>query len=612
MGKSKRIRSERAQAIAANPDKYVKNNSSKKATIITIVIVAVIAAIVLGLVAVAIAQSMGSFIRLQTAYSYNKDGINVSINGAMLSYLYYEQYNNLYNVYSQYFDSQSLQNYLSSIATSATASAKSQAEQIVKICVAAKANGIKLDDDDYAKINKTIKTIEDATKEAGISVNEAYGNLGINIGDIRSMLELSTLASKYREIKSEEFTNAVKDNEEELKKYMSEHMSLFYMADYLTYTSDDKAVVDNFKNYTTAEAFKSEVLRLTVDKKFKSEFSSATSKLEAKDLPVASLKEAIKASILAELKYSLLEIEIEGLEIEDSATQKDRIKLIFEKLYGDTTFEAGTSDNSRATATEISDALYTAISTAATKITTEANKALGNAEKLEKEYALPDLADDEDTTEEDEEEDKPTEAELWIFDSARKAGDVTVITNKPEKSTDKTTYSVYLITKPNYIDTEITKNVGHILLKVEQQTASSSATQEEKDKITAANDKAFADKKVEAEKILAEVAGLSKDKFEEIALEKNEDSNVFYENVHTGDMVEEFEEWLFDEKRTVGETGLVKSEYGWHIMYFVGDGYEAWKAESISAHAGDAYSDWFKALPYEININEKAIANILG
>ncbi|MBE6599612.1 MAG: hypothetical protein E7640_00175 [Ruminococcaceae bacterium] len=612
MGKSKRIRAERAQAIAANPDKYVKQNSSKKATIVTIVIVAVIAAMVLGLVAVAIAQSLGTFVRFQTAYSYNKDGINISINGTMLSYLYYQQYNYLYNLYAQYFDSQSLQNYLSSIATSATTSAKSQAEQTIKLCVAATANGIKLDDDDYAEINETIKSIEDSAKSAGVSINEAYGNLGINIDDIRAMLELSTLASKYRDIKNEEFTNAVKDNDEELKKYMSEHMSLFYKADYLVYTSDDKAVVDKFKNFTTAEEFKTELLQITMDKKFKTKFSSATSSLEAKDLPVVSLKDAIKDSILAELKYSLLDIEIDGLKFEDDSTEKERIKLIFEKLYGDTTFEAGKTDNSKSTATTISDALYTAIATVVKDMTTEATKTIGNSEKIGKEYALPDLADEEDETEEEDEEDKPTESEIWVFDNARKAGDLKIFTIDPEDSSDTTSYSVYLVTKPNYVDTEITKNVGHILIGVEQKTASSEATQEEKDKIAAENDKAYADKKVEAEKLLAEVAGLSKDKFEEIALKNTEDSNVFYENVHTEEMVEEFEEWLFDENRTVGETGLVKTEYGWHIMYFVGDGYEAWKADAITYQSGDAYTDWFEALPYEINVNDKAIANILG
>ena len=42
-----------------------------------------------------------------------------------------------------------------------------------------------------------------------------------------------------------------------------------------------------------------------------------------------------------------------------------------------------------------------------------------------------------------------------------------------------------------------------------------------------------------------------------------------YENVSQGDMVEAFDAWIFDEARTPGETGLVKTPYGYHIMYFV-------------------------------------------
>lgn len=39
--------------------------------------------------------------------------------------------------------------------------------------------------------------------------------------------------------------------------------------------------------------------------------------------------------------------------------------------------------------------------------------------------------------------------------------------------------------------------------------------------------------------------------------------------VNRGEMVTEFEDWCF-EKHEVGDTGIVKSEYGYHVMYFVG------------------------------------------
>lgn len=55
-----------------------------------------------------------------------------------------------------------------------------------------------------------------------------------------------------------------------------------------------------------------------------------------------------------------------------------------------------------------------------------------------------------------------------------------------------------------------------------------------------------------------------------------------YTNVYKGQMVPEFETWCFDETRAVGDTGLVKTTYGWHIMYFV-DSRPVWKAYAESS-----------------------------
>ena len=42
-----------------------------------------------------------------------------------------------------------------------------------------------------------------------------------------------------------------------------------------------------------------------------------------------------------------------------------------------------------------------------------------------------------------------------------------------------------------------------------------------------------------------------------------------YENVTQGQMVPEFDAWCFDEARQTGDHGLVKTTYGYHVMYFV-------------------------------------------
>ena len=43
-----------------------------------------------------------------------------------------------------------------------------------------------------------------------------------------------------------------------------------------------------------------------------------------------------------------------------------------------------------------------------------------------------------------------------------------------------------------------------------------------------------------------------------------------YEDVYVGQMVEPFENWCFDASRQYGDYGIVKTDYGYHIMYFVG------------------------------------------
>ena len=48
-----------------------------------------------------------------------------------------------------------------------------------------------------------------------------------------------------------------------------------------------------------------------------------------------------------------------------------------------------------------------------------------------------------------------------------------------------------------------------------------------------------------------------------------------YTDVYPGQMVAEFNNWCFDESRQVGDTGVVKTDYGYHVMYFV-DSHSVW------------------------------------
>lgn len=65
----------------------------------------------------------------------------------------------------------------------------------------------------------------------------------------------------------------------------------------------------------------------------------------------------------------------------------------------------------------------------------------------------------------------------------------------------------------------------------------------------------------------------NEDTFAQLAKDNSKDGNAaeggLYTDVTKDAMVETFDEWIFDENRVTGDSGLVKTPYGYHIMYFV-------------------------------------------
>ena len=84
--------------------------------------------------------------------------------------------------------------------------------------------------------------------------------------------------------------------------------------------------------------------------------------------------------------------------------------------------------------------------------------------------------------------------------------------------------------------------------------------------------------RAKADEILAEFNAGDKtaESFGELAKENTDDSNGdeggLYENIMPGQMVTEFNDWCFDESRQPGDTGIVETSYGVHVMYFDGFG----------------------------------------
>lgn len=85
---------------------------------------------------------------------------------------------------------------------------------------------------------------------------------------------------------------------------------------------------------------------------------------------------------------------------------------------------------------------------------------------------------------------------------------------------------------------------------------------------------------------------MTEDSFIAAAKEYSEDGNKddggLYTNVYVGQMVAEFEDWCFDESRQYGDHGLIKTKFGYHIMFFVrsDNAFDSWIADESRA-AGD-------------------------
>lgn len=167
----------------------------------------------------------------------------------------------------------------------------------------------------------------------------------------------------------------------------------------------------------------------------------------------------------------------------------------------------------------------------------------------------------------------------WLTDSARQAGDTTVI----EASNDAGYYAVMFLGSND--NTEVpTVNVRHILI-----STSDSVTAE--------------DARSQIEEIQAEYEeDPTEEHFAELAetYSSDTDSNTnggLYENVAPGQMVEEFNDWIFADNRQAGDVGIVETDYGCHLMYFVGDGEYSYRDTLVvNALMQAEYDEWYTTL----------------
>ena len=250
------------------------------------------------------------------------------------------------------------------------------------------------------------------------------------------------------------------------------------------------------------------------------------------------------------------------------------------------------------------------------KITDEASFAT-----LAKEYAIPSQAENfkEDSatlaknlTKASVESSSKSVAE-WIFGADRVVGDKAVI----EDDTAKAYFIAYMVSVAAPDRGTAGADVRHILVKAD------STKQDSKGNEVALSDdeiaQNFADAKAEAEEILKEWkdGAATEESFIQLASEKTDDTGSketggLYEDItSTSNYVPEFLDWALAEHK-VGDTDIIKTDYGYHIMYFVGaDETEKWESDVRTAIASEKFDDYttelIDTISDKIERNEKVI-----
>ncbi|MBQ5820444.1 MAG: peptidylprolyl isomerase [Clostridia bacterium] len=207
---------------------------------------------------------------------------------------------------------------------------------------------------------------------------------------------------------------------------------------------------------------------------------------------------------------------------------------------------------------------------------------------------------------------KDDEMSKWLFDAERKEGDGKIF--EDGKDDDKV-FNVVVFLKCARKEYQLA-SMRHILFQVNNKTDDKGNPIKDKDGKVETDD---AEQKAEAEKIFQQWKdnGANEDALAAL-VEKNSDdtgsieNGGLYEDFDQDTMVEEITDWLWKEGRKEGDCEIVKTEYGYHIVYFKGYGEIKWKSDVIATLKSNDYKKYQEGLKseFEITYNEKGFSQV--
>lgn len=171
----------------------------------------------------------------------------------------------------------------------------------------------------------------------------------------------------------------------------------------------------------------------------------------------------------------------------------------------------------------------------------------------------------------------------WLLDSSRKVGDVT-LTGRQDLDGSANYYVV--VYEGRELEQEETHSIRHLLVRAGSTAAN--PTQEQYDE---------AEKKAQAFWDEWKAGEATEASFADLAAANSDDSSsksnggLISNITSSSNYVEAFRSWALDPARKEGDVGLVKTEYGWHLMYYVSTGEPVWRQTALSALQNQDYED---------------------
>ncbi len=604
MGKGQRSKRDVGSVLGGQTMAAKKQEKSKNSKTILIIAAVVLAlAALIGLTIFSTNRDSGWLWRGRTVVKTE----HYKVTKGMLGFYYMDTYNNLYSNISSQYGSELAQYFLPDTSKSLkdqvyskddngkeitwdaflTTQAKETASQYLSLCEAARAAGFKLTKEDKKQINDAIKSVTDQGEQRGYDASNylrLYYGTGATKSNIKKAMEYKVLALKY--LDDVESKTDVKD-EKINEKYESDPLK-YENVSYLSYTfkADDLTAEHDHDHDHDAKAEGAPADTAGTDGEANVTEPADTGAVAGSDESAeqAESEEAVTAGEPAETKEDAA-----------AADEPEETKEEAETGEPEDTDVKTTGENDK-TDDEKTEEAIASIEKAGKEL--EAVKSEDEFKEYVRNYEVEVLeatkedavkkADD--TLSEFVAYNGDNEAIKWAFEA--KVGDTKVVTSE-----DKKTVTVYYLVKEHFRDDDSGRNVRHILFGKDDYTDAEATSKE------------VYDKWIEN--------GATLEEFEKLVTEYTTDpgskeNGGLYENVKRGDMVTEFNDWIFDPERKEGDHDLIETTYGWHIMYYVGAGQPAWKTTIASELRSEAREDAVNKAneTYPVKVNEKELSVI--